>query len=96
MIDGAALKRCVDRGMRLMEERKNLDADIKEVCEEAKEAGFAPKHLRQLCREAMMDQDKLRRDMETMETLRHAIGQFITTPLGASAAEKLLNQLSVE
>jgi uncharacterized protein (UPF0335 family) len=87
MIDGAALQNYVRRVISLTEERKALNDDIKEVYEEAKEAGFVTKHIRQLVREQMMDQDELADHLNYMESLRHALGQLSDTPLG-NAAER--------
>src|SRR6266550_2832614 len=85
MIDGSSLKGYVERVVRLAEERKVLNEDIKEVCEEAKEAGFPSKQIRQLAREQMMDPEVLEDHLAQMESLRHAIGQLQGTPLGKSA-----------
>ncbi len=88
MIDGEALKRYVDRVVRLMEERKALNTDIKEVYDESKDAGFVTKHLRQLVREAMMEPEVLEDHLAQMDALRHALGQFANTPLGSAAVDK--------
>jgi uncharacterized protein (UPF0335 family) len=85
MIDGACLRRFVDRAIKLMEERSSLNEDLKKVYEEAKEAGYVTKQIRQLCREQMLEPDLLRRHLEQMDALRHALGEFSATPLGAVA-----------
>jgi uncharacterized protein (UPF0335 family) len=89
MTDGAALKRFVDRLVSLTDDRKALNEDFKLVYEEAKEAGFVTKHLRQLVRETMMDPEVLSDHLAGMESLRHALGQLSDTPLGNAAKSGL-------
>jgi uncharacterized protein (UPF0335 family) len=89
MIDGAALKSYVDRLVSLSEDRKNLNEDFRAVYDEAKEAGFVTKHLRQLVRETMMDPEVLSDHLAGMESLRHALGQLSDTPLGNAAKSGL-------
>ena len=87
-IDAEALKRYVSRVSALMEDQAALARDIAEVCTECDEAGVASKReLRRLARESLMETDVLQAQLERMDALRHALGAFITTPLGAAAAE---------
>ena len=85
MIDASALSSYVARVVKLHEERSELNESIKEVYEEAKEAGFVTKHLRQIVREKMMDADVLHDHLEAMDRLRHALGMLRDTPLGQAA-----------
>ncbi len=87
MIDGAGLKRFVDRGVACVEARKAANEDYALVIEEAKEAGFVGKQVRALVREAMMEPHVLEDSLSQMDALRHALGQFATTPLGEAAVE---------
>src|SRR6266700_5377460 len=87
MIDGEALKRYVDRVVNLMEDRKALNEDIKQVYEESKDAGFVTKLLRQLVKEAMMEPEVLEDHLAQMDALRHALGRFGDTPLGEAAVK---------
>jgi uncharacterized protein (UPF0335 family) len=83
MIDAAALAAFVSRTAALMQDRKTIDLDITEVLNEAKDAGFAKKHMRQLAREQLMDAAELEvlaADQELLDRLRHALGGG--TPLG--------------
>ncbi len=88
MIDGDALKRFVERVASLMKEQKDLAEDIKEVCGECDEAGVASKkEVRRRARESLMDPEILRAQLERDDALRHALGWFVDTPLGAAAVE---------
>lgn len=88
MIDGAALRRYVDRVIKLHEERATINEDIKVIYEEAKEAGFVTKQLRQIVREQMMEPDVLNEHLNQLDALRHALGQFASTALGEAAMER--------
>jgi uncharacterized protein (UPF0335 family) len=81
-IDGVAMRDYIERAMRLLDERDILNADLKVVYEEAKEAGFVTKHLRQIVREQRMDSEVLSRHLAILEAYRSALGDFAATPLG--------------
>ena len=87
MIDGEALRRYVSRCVALMEQRAEISADMAEVYEEAKEAGFVTKQLRQLVKEQMMEPLTLESHLEAMDALRHALGGLAEMPLGAAAVK---------
>ena len=88
-VDGEALRRDVERVASLMREQASLGEDIQEICAAADEAGVcSKKELRHLARESLMDPDVLTAHLERMEMLRHALGQFEDTPLGAAAARR--------
>ena len=88
MIDGAALKEYVERAANVMKEQKDLAEALKEICAEADEAGVATKReVRRLARESLMESDVLQAQLDRMDALRHALGAFVTTPLGRAAEE---------
>lgn len=74
--DGSALRlrSIVDRIERLEEERKALGADIKDIYQEAKSAGFDVKALRQLLRLRKMRQAEADELEALVDTYRHALG----------------------
>jgi uncharacterized protein (UPF0335 family) len=88
-VDGAELRKYLDRLISLSEDRKALNEDFKQVYEEAKEAGFVTKHVRQLLREKLMEPEVLEDQLSYMDALRHALGQLSDTPLGNAAKSGL-------
>lgn len=88
MIDHDALRKYVSRIMKIEEERRDLSEDIKEIYEQAKNAGFVTKHLRQLVKEQFMDKDELQEHLEQMDMMRHALGDFADSDLGKAALRK--------
>lgn len=85
MIDRDALTRYVDRVLGLHEERKELNASIGEIYEEAKSAGFVTKIIRQIVREKQMDADEREAHYNLLDNYRHALGMLAGTPLGEAA-----------
>lgn len=83
-----ALRGYVDRVANLIGERQNLNNDIKEIYEEAKEAGFVTKHLRTMVREFLMDRNVRQEQYEILDQYRHAIGLLDGTPLGEAAMRR--------
>ena len=84
-IDRDALTRYVDRVLALHDERKELNATISEVYEEAKSAGFVTKIIRQIVREQQMDADERLDHYALLDNYRHALGMLADTPLGQAA-----------
>ena len=84
-IDRLALRRYVDRVVKLHEERKDLNAAIGEVYDEAKEAGIVTKHLRTVVREVMMDREEREAQYHMLASYRSALGMLADTPLGEAA-----------
>lgn len=80
-----ALQGFVSRLDNLTNNRDALNADFKEVYEEAKEAGYNTKVLRQIVRERRMDQDALAALNETLEDYRSKLGGLADMPLGEAA-----------
>jgi uncharacterized protein (UPF0335 family) len=77
----------VERIEKLEEERKALQADIKDIYTEAKSAGFDTKVLRMLIASRKKDQDEWEAQQALLETYMRALGQLADTPLGQAALE---------
>jgi uncharacterized protein (UPF0335 family) len=75
-IAGDRLKSFVERIERLEEEKKTLQADIKEVYAEAKGTGFDTKIMRQLIRLRKMDKDDLDEQETLLDLYKRAIGMM--------------------
>jgi len=73
-IAGDRLKSFIERIERLEEEKKTLQADIKEVYAEAKGTGFDTKIMRQLIRLRKMDKDDLDEQETLLDLYKRAIG----------------------
>jgi uncharacterized protein (UPF0335 family) len=81
------LKSIVERIEKLEEERKLLQADIKDIYTEAKSAGFDPKVLRMVIATRKKDRDEWEAQQALLETYMRALGQLADTPLGQAALE---------
>jgi uncharacterized protein (UPF0335 family) len=77
----------VERIERLEDERKNLQADIKDIYTEAKSAGYDVKVLRMLIASRKKDQAEWEEQQALLETYMRALGQLADTPLGQAALE---------
>jgi uncharacterized protein (UPF0335 family) len=77
----------VERIEKLEDERKNLQADIKDIYTEAKSAGYDVKVLRMLIASRKKDQDEWEAQQALLETYMRALGQLADTPLGQAALE---------
>ena len=84
-IDRYALRRYVDRVLVLHTERKELNAAIAEVYEEAKSAGFVTRIIRQIVHEQQMEADERHDHYNLLDSYRHALGMLADTPLGEAA-----------
>jgi len=73
-IAGDRLKSFIERIERLEEEKKTLQADIKEVYAEAKGTGFDTKIMRQLIRIRKMDKDDLDEQETLLDLYKRAVG----------------------
>ena len=73
-IAGDRLKSFIERIERLEEEKKTLQADIKEVYAEAKGTGFDTKIMRQLIKIRKMDKDDLDEQETLLDLYKRAIG----------------------
>ena len=77
----------VERIEKLEEERKLLQADIKDIYTEAKSAGFDTKVLRMVIANRKKDQAEWEEQQALLETYMRALGQLADTPLGQAALE---------
>lgn len=85
MATNNALEGYIDRLERLLEERAGLNADMGEIYQEAKDAGYQPKLMREIIRERAMEPDA-RAERESMLNLyRNQLGMLADLPLGEAA-----------
>lgn len=77
----------VERIEKLEDERKLLQADIKDIYTEAKSAGFDTKVLRMVIANRKKDQAEWEEQQALLETYMRALGQLADTPLGQAALE---------
>jgi uncharacterized protein (UPF0335 family) len=73
-ISAERLRPLVERIERLEEERKALGADIKDIFQEAKSAGFDVKVMRQLIRLRKMDPAEVEEQEALLDVYRRALG----------------------
>jgi uncharacterized protein (UPF0335 family) len=88
MIDADGLRKFVERINNLEADRKVIGDDIKEVYEEAKEAGFVTKIIRQIARERRLDSGVREQHLALLEAYRAALGDFAGTELGKAGEPK--------
>lgn len=82
------LRSIIERIERIEEDVKSLNDDKKEIYAEAKSNGYDPRALRELIKERKQDQAK-RDEIEAIKDIyRNALGEFVSTPLGAAAVER--------
>lgn len=75
----------IERVERLEEERKALQADIKDIYTEAKSAGYDVPTIRLLIKRRAEDAAKREEREALLETYLAALGQLADTPLGQAA-----------
>ena len=88
---GASVDRLLsllERIERLVEERKALADDIKEIFGEAKAAGFDPKVMRQMIKERAQSPEERREWSALCDVYRAALGMLDGTPLGDHARKR--------
>jgi uncharacterized protein (UPF0335 family) len=73
-LGGDALRHVVERVERLIEERKGINDDIRDVLRGAKAQGFDVKTIRQVIRFRAMDPDVLNEKRALEQTYAHALG----------------------
>ena len=87
--DPAAALKFIERIERLEEEKKATAADIKEVKIEASEAGIETKVLNEILRDRRkretLGDEKYDEFTNGVDMLKHALGEFGSTPLGEAA-----------
>ena len=82
------LRSIIERIERIEEEVKSLNGDKREIYAEAKSNGYDPRAIRELIKERKQDQSK-RGEIEAIKDIyRNALGEFVSTPLGAAAVER--------
>lgn len=87
-IDREALQSYVGRVLSLHEERRALNADIAEIYEQAKNAGFVTKIIRQIVREQQMEAEERSAHYALLDNYRGALGMLADLPLGEAAIER--------
>src|SRR4029077_8651979 len=86
-VNAEALRGYVSRVENLHEQRDALNADIREVYAEAKDAGFDTTTLREIVREQRMDSEARTARYAMLDQYRQALGMLADTPLGQAAGE---------
>lgn len=87
-IDHESLNRYVSRVEALHDERGELNASIKEVYEEAKNAGFVTGIIRQIVKERRMVETERHDHYALLDAYRAALGMLAETPLGEAAMRR--------
>lgn len=89
--DKRRLRSIVERIIRLEEEKKGLSSDIKDIYTEAASAGYAAKAIRINVKRLMEDdtqRQKRQAIQEEADLIEVALGDFVTSPLGAAALDR--------
>jgi uncharacterized protein (UPF0335 family) len=84
-VDSSALNGYVNRLLGLHSDRAEINADIKEVYGEAKEAGFVTKILRRVIAEKLLEDNDREQQYALMDAYRSALGMLADLPLGQAA-----------
>jgi uncharacterized protein (UPF0335 family) len=88
-IDASHLRAFIERIERLESDKRAIADDIKDVYAEAKGTGFDAKAIRKIVAMRRMDRDKRREQEEILDVYLHALGEFVDTPLGQAAIERV-------
>lgn len=86
-VNAEALRGYVGRVENLHEQRDALNADIRQVYAEAKDAGFDTTTLREIVREQRMDTEARTARYAMLDQYRRALGMLADTPLGEAAMD---------
>lgn len=95
----ARVRSIIDRIARIEEERAGLAADIKDIYQEAKSAGYTPRAIRELVKREMETAEQRAARMavaDEVELIERALGQFAETALGQAAVGKARGDESTE
>lgn len=84
----------VQRIERLEEEKRTLSADIAEIKQEAKSAGFEVKIINQMVRERRLSDADREEQLALAEIYRAALGMLNDTPLGDHARKRFEDSTS--
>lgn len=79
----------IERIERIEEEKKDLQADIREVKSVAKSAGFDIKTINEILRLRKMDQSEREEHEALVDIYKAALGMLYDTPLGEAARRRL-------
>ena len=91
-VAGERLRSFVERIEKLEEEKAGLGADIREVYEEAKGAGFDTKIIRMVVKERKMNAEARQEQQALLDVYRHALGMLADMPLGKAALARLTEE----
>lgn len=80
-----ALQGYIERLETLLEERASLNEDMAAIYQEAKDAGFVPKLMREIIRERAMEEDAREERANMLDLYRQQLGMLSDTPLGEAA-----------
>jgi uncharacterized protein (UPF0335 family) len=64
----------IDRIEKIMEDVKNLNADLKEIYSEAKSSGFDVKALKQIIKIRQLDPERAAMDEEILQSYKDLLG----------------------
>ena len=73
-IDGAQLLSYIERAEKLNEDAASIAADLKEIMNEAKAAGYDTKMIKQMIKLRKMDKDELDENDELVKLYRRVLG----------------------
>lgn len=88
-VDGAELRKYINRVERVNEEIAERTSDRREIYAEVKSAGYDVATVRAIIKRRSMDQDKRHEMDELLEMYRSALGEFANSPLGMAGAERV-------
>jgi uncharacterized protein (UPF0335 family) len=93
-IETETLDRYVSRLEALHDERGELNASIKEVYDEAKNAGFVTAIIRQIVKERRMEETERHDHYALLDAYRSALGMLADLPLGEAATQRAEDDLA--
>ena len=79
------LRSIIERIEAIETQRAELAADVKEIYQESKSAGFDTKAIRAIIRGRKQDPDERKAHEATVQMYLEALGDFATSPLGQAA-----------
>lgn len=82
---GERLRSITERIERMLEQRDEINGDIRELYAEAKSAGYDTRVLRVAIRRRRMDAADRQEQDALLEVYENALGQLAQTPLGEAA-----------
>lgn len=85
----ARLKSFIERVERLNDDKKNIADDIKEVFQEAADAGYDTAIIRSIIKARKMTDEQREERMHMLEVYMRGIGMLAGTPLGDAGAKSM-------